>query len=37
MRVAGFVSAAHTAELIEATVQAFDRTIGRMQQEGLLA
>jgi glutamate-1-semialdehyde 2,1-aminomutase len=37
MRVAGFVSAAHTAELIDETVQAFDRTIGRMQQEGLLA
>jgi glutamate-1-semialdehyde 2,1-aminomutase len=37
MRVAGFVSAAHTAELIEETVQAFDRTIGRLQQEGLLA
>ena len=37
MRAAGFVSAAHTPEIIEATVQAFDRTIGRMQQEGLLA
>jgi glutamate-1-semialdehyde 2,1-aminomutase len=37
MRVAGFVSAAHTAEIIEETVQAFDRTISRMQQEGLLA
>jgi glutamate-1-semialdehyde 2,1-aminomutase len=37
MRVAGFVSAAHTTEIIEATVQAFDRTIRRMQQEGLLA
>ena len=37
MRVAGFVSAAHTSEMIEETVQAFDRTIVRMQQEGLLA
>ena len=36
MRVAGFVSAAHTPELIAETVQAFDRTIVRMQQEGLL-
>jgi glutamate-1-semialdehyde 2,1-aminomutase len=36
MRVAGFVSAAHTLEIIDQTVQAFDRTIGRMQQEGLL-
>ena len=36
MRVAGFVSAAHTPELIAETVQAFDRTIARMQQEGLL-
>lgn len=35
MRVAGFVSAAHTADLIETTVQAFDRTIARMQSEGL--
>lgn len=35
MRVAGFVSAAHTADLIEQTVQALDRTISRMQQEGL--
>lgn len=37
MRVAGMVSAAHTAEIIEETVHAFDRTIGRMQQEGMLA
>jgi glutamate-1-semialdehyde 2,1-aminomutase len=37
MRAAGFVSAAHTPDIIEATVQAFDRTIGRLQQEGLLA
>jgi hypothetical protein len=36
MRVAGFVSAAHTPELITETIQAFDRTIERMQQEGLL-
>jgi glutamate-1-semialdehyde 2,1-aminomutase len=35
MRVAGFVSAAHTSDLIEQTIQAFDRTIARMQQEGL--
>jgi glutamate-1-semialdehyde 2,1-aminomutase len=37
MRAAGFVSAAHTPEIIEQTIQAFDRTIGRLQQEGLLA
>lgn len=36
MRVAGFVSAAHTPEMIDATVQAFDRTLTRMQHEGLL-
>ncbi len=36
MRVSGFVSAAHTAEIIEDTVQAFDRTIDRMQREGIL-
>jgi glutamate-1-semialdehyde 2,1-aminomutase len=36
MRVAGFVSAAHTPDVIAATVEAFERTIGRMQQEGLL-
>src|SRR5262249_39070640 len=36
MRVAGFVSAAHTPEIIAETVQAFDRTLGRMQREGLL-
>ena len=35
MRVAGFVSAAHTPEMIAETVQAFDRTVARMQQEGL--
>jgi glutamate-1-semialdehyde 2,1-aminomutase len=35
MRAAGFVSGAHTAEMIEATIQAFDRAIGRMQAEGL--
>jgi glutamate-1-semialdehyde 2,1-aminomutase len=34
MRAAGFVSAAHTPEIIAQTVQAFDRTIGRLQQEG---
>lgn len=33
MRVAGFVSAAHTPEMIEATVQAFEHTILRLQQE----
>ncbi len=37
MRTAGFVSAAHTSEMIEATVQAFAHTIHRMQQEGLLS
>jgi glutamate-1-semialdehyde 2,1-aminomutase len=36
MRVAGFVSAAHTSEIIEATVTAFERAIMRMQSEGLL-
>ena len=36
MRVAGFVSAAHTSDMIDATVQAFDRTIARMQNEALL-
>lgn len=36
MRVAGFVSAAHTPEMIEATVQAFDQTLARLQREGLL-
>ncbi len=36
MRVAGFVSAAHTPEIIEETIRAFDRTLTRMQQEGLL-
>jgi glutamate-1-semialdehyde 2,1-aminomutase len=37
MRAAGFVSAAHTPDIIEATVQAFDRTISRLQQEKILA
>ena len=37
MRVAGFVSAAHTSDIIEETVQAFERTLTRMQQEGLLS
>lgn len=36
MRVAGFVSSAHTPDIIAETVAAFDRTIGRMQQERLL-
>jgi glutamate-1-semialdehyde 2,1-aminomutase len=36
MRVAGFVSAAHTSDIIEMTVQAFDQTITRMQHETLL-
>lgn len=36
MRAAGFVSAAHTPEIIDSTIQSFDRTIGRLQQEGLL-
>ncbi|MGQ4808078.1 Glutamate-1-semialdehyde 2,1-aminomutase 1 [Candidatus Entotheonellaceae bacterium PAL068K] len=36
MRVAGFVSASHTEEVIDATVQAFDRTIGRLQHEGMV-
>lgn len=36
MRVAGFLSAAHTPELVDATVQAFDRTLSRLQQEGHL-
>ena len=36
MRAAGFVSWAHTPEMIEQTVQAFDRTLVRMQAEGLL-
>lgn len=34
MRAAGFVSGAHTQEMIEETIQAFDRTLGRMQAEG---
>jgi len=36
MRVAGFVSAAHTSDLIDTTVQAFDQTLLRMQHEALL-
>jgi glutamate-1-semialdehyde aminotransferase len=36
MRVAGFVSAAHTSDIIDTTVQAFDHTIVRMQNEALL-
>src|SRR5207245_8283319 len=36
MRVAGFVSAAHTPELIAESVQACDCTIPCMQQQGLL-
>jgi glutamate-1-semialdehyde aminotransferase len=36
MRVAGFVSAAHTSDIIDTTVQAFDHTIARMQNEALL-
>ena len=36
MRVAGFVSAAHIPDIIEQTVQAFERTITRMQQEGII-
>ena len=35
MRVAGFVSAAHTPDIIDQTVQAFDRTVSRLQQEGI--
>lgn len=34
MRVAGFVSAAHTDAIIDETVQAFDHAVGRLQQEG---
>jgi glutamate-1-semialdehyde aminotransferase len=37
MRVAGFVSAAHSSDIIEETVQAFDRTIARLQQEAILS
>ncbi len=36
MRVSGFVSAAHTSEMIDETIQAFDQTITRMQHETLL-
>jgi glutamate-1-semialdehyde aminotransferase len=35
MRVAGFVSAAHTPEIISETIHAFDQTIIRLQQEGI--
>lgn len=35
MRVAGFVSAAHTPEIISETITAFDQTITRLQQEGM--
>ena len=34
MRAAGFLSAAHTPDIVEETVQAFDRTLARMQAEG---
>jgi glutamate-1-semialdehyde aminotransferase len=37
MRVAGFVSAAHTDDVIEDTVRAFAHTLTRMQREGLLS
>jgi glutamate-1-semialdehyde aminotransferase len=37
MRVAGFASAAHTDDIIEETVRAFERTLTRMQREGLFA
>lgn len=37
MRAAGFVSAAHSADIIEATLEAFEQVIVRMQQEGLLS
>jgi glutamate-1-semialdehyde aminotransferase len=37
MRAAGFVSEAHTSSIIEETVEAFERTIVRMQHEGFLA
>lgn len=36
MRVAGFVSAAHTDDIMAETVRAFERTLTRMQREGLL-
>jgi glutamate-1-semialdehyde 2,1-aminomutase len=36
MRVAGFVSAAHTPDIIQQTIQAFDDSIARMQREGRL-
>jgi len=31
------VSAAHTSDIIDATVRAFDQTIMRMQNEALLS
>ena len=34
MRAAGFLSAAHTPDIVEETVQAFDRTLARLQAEG---
>jgi glutamate-1-semialdehyde 2,1-aminomutase len=34
MRAAGFLSAAHSPDIVEETVQAFDRTLARMQEEG---
>ena len=37
MRVAGFVSAAHTSDIIEETIHAFERSITRLQQEGILS
>jgi len=37
MRAAGFVSAAHSSDIIEETVQAFDRTTARLQQEAILS
>ncbi len=36
MRVSGFVSAAHTSEMIDETIQAVDQTLMRMQHEALL-
>ena len=37
MRAAGFVSAAHTSDIIEETIHAFERSITRLQQEGILS
>ena len=31
----GFLSAAHTPDLVEETVQAFDRTLARLQAKGV--